>query len=156
MEKVRPVVARNARELTKVLGLAPADGMKIDFRSDLNDKIIEVVAKKGLTLADVARLAPTSLTRVTAILTRNTHDISTDLMLRVLASLGLHAKLQFKSAALEFARACLCRPYLQNVSRLFDIIRDSPSAQLYAALQVLHFVPALRVCGRAPSRSERH
>src|SRR5256885_125125 len=84
--------------LAKVLGLAPADGMEIEFRSDLNDKIIEVVANKGLTHSDVARLAHTSRTCVTAILNRNTHDISTDLMLRVLASLGVQAKLQFKSA----------------------------------------------------------
>lgn len=99
MKKVRPVVARNARELAKVLGLAPAEGMEVEFRSDLNDKIIEVVTKKELTHSDVARLAHTSRTRVTAILNRNTHDISTDLMLRVLASLGVKAKLQFKSAA---------------------------------------------------------
>jgi predicted XRE-type DNA-binding protein len=99
MKKVRPVVARNARELAKVLGLARADGMEIELRSDLNDKIIEVVGKKGLTHSDVARLAHTSRTRVTAILNRNTHDISTDLMLRVLGSLGVQAKLQFKSAA---------------------------------------------------------
>ncbi len=72
MKKVRPVVARNARELAKVLGLAPADGMEIEFRSDLNDKIIEVVGKKGLTHSDVARLAHTS--RTTAILNRNTQD----------------------------------------------------------------------------------
>ena len=38
MKKVRPVVARDARELAKVLGLAPADGMEMEFRSDLNDK----------------------------------------------------------------------------------------------------------------------
>src|SRR6266700_1711377 len=94
MKKVRPVVARDARELAKVLGLSPADGMEIEFRSDLNDKIIEVVGKKGLTHSDVARLAHTSRTRVTAILNRNTHDISTDLMLRVLGSLGVQAKLQ--------------------------------------------------------------
>jgi len=55
MKKVRPVVARKARELAKVLGLAPADGMEIEFRSDLNDKIIEVVGEKGLTHSDVAR-----------------------------------------------------------------------------------------------------
>jgi len=101
MKKVRPVVARDARELAKVLGLAPAEGMEIEFRSDLNDKIIEVVSKKGLTHADVARIAHTSRTRVTAILNRNTHDVSTDLMLRVLGSLGVQAKLQFKSAALK-------------------------------------------------------
>ena len=65
MKRVKPVVARNARELAKVLGLAPTVGMEIEFRSDLNDKIIEVVGKKGLTHSDVARLAHTSRTRVT-------------------------------------------------------------------------------------------
>jgi predicted XRE-type DNA-binding protein len=99
MKKARSVVARNARELAKVLGLTPADGMEIEFRSDLNDKIIEVVTEKGLTHADVAQLARTSRTRITAILNRNTQDVSTDLMLRVLASLGVQAKLQFKTAA---------------------------------------------------------
>jgi plasmid maintenance system antidote protein VapI len=98
MKKVRPVVARNAKELAKVLGLSPAEGMKIEFRSDLNDKIIEVIAEKGLTHSDVARslALPHSRHRI---LNRNTHDISTDLMLRVLASLAVQAKLQFKSAA---------------------------------------------------------
>ena len=99
MKKVKPVVARNARELAAVLGLTPADGLEIEIRSDLNDKIIEVVKTRGLTHDQVARLAHTSRTRVTAILNRNTQDISTDLMLRVLASLGVQAKLQFKSAA---------------------------------------------------------
>jgi plasmid maintenance system antidote protein VapI len=99
MKKVKPVMACDATELAKVLGLTPADGMEIEFRSDLNDKIIEVVTKRGLTHADVARLARTSRTRVTAILNRNTQDISTDLMLRVLGSLGVKAKLQFKNAA---------------------------------------------------------
>jgi predicted XRE-type DNA-binding protein len=99
MKNVSSVVARNARELAKVLGLTPADGMEIEFRSELNDKIIEVVNKKGLTHSDVAQLARTSRTRITAILNRNTQDISTDLMLRVLASLGVQAKLQFKTAA---------------------------------------------------------
>ena len=99
MKKMKPVVTRNARELAKALGLTPADGVEIEIRSDLNDKIIEVVSKRGLTHSQVARLAHTSRTRVTAILNRNTHDISTDLMLRILASLGVQAKLQFKKAA---------------------------------------------------------
>ncbi|MDQ2920183.1 MAG: helix-turn-helix domain-containing protein [Acidobacteriota bacterium] len=99
MKKVKPIVARNARELAAVLGLTPADGLEIEIRSDLNDKIIEVVRKRGLTHDQVARLAHTSRTRVTAILNRNTQDISTDLMLRVLASLGVQAKLQFRNAA---------------------------------------------------------
>ena len=99
MKKARSVVARDVRDLAKVLRLSPLDVMEIEFRSDLNEKIIEVVGKKGLTHSDVARLARTSRTRVTAILNRNTHDISTDLMLRVLGSLGVQAKLRFSSAA---------------------------------------------------------
>ena len=99
MKKVKAAVARDAMELAEVLGLTPADGLEIEIRSDLNSKIIEVVRKKGLTHDQVARLAHTSRTRVTAILNRNTQDISTDLMLRVLASLGVQAKLKFKSAA---------------------------------------------------------
>jgi predicted XRE-type DNA-binding protein len=99
MKKVKPVVARNAKELAVVLGLTPAAGLEIEIRSDLNDKIIEIVNKKGLTHTQVAQLAHSSRTRITAILNRNTQDISTDLLLRVLASLGVEAKLQFKSAA---------------------------------------------------------
>ena len=99
MKKVKPVVARNARELAKALGLRPADGVEIQVRSDLNDKIIEVVNERGLTHSQVAKLAHTSRTRVTAVLNRNTHDISTDLMLRILASLGVQARIQFKKAA---------------------------------------------------------
>lgn len=96
MKKLRPIVTGNAEELAKALGLTPAEGMEIRFRSDLNDKIIEVVTKKGLTHSDVARLVHTSRTRITAILNRNTQDISTDLMLRVLASLGVQTKLQIQ------------------------------------------------------------
>ena len=99
MKKVKPVVARNAKELAKALGLTPADAVEFEIRSALNDKIIEVVNEHGFTHAQVAKLAHTSRTRVTAILNRNTHDISTDLMLRVLGSLGVQARLQFMKAA---------------------------------------------------------
>lgn len=99
MKKVKPVVARNARELAKTLGLTPAAGVEIEIRSDLNDKIIEVVSKRGLTHSQVANLAHTSRTRVTAILNRNTREISTDLLLRILSSLGVQARIQFRKAA---------------------------------------------------------
>jgi len=61
--------------------------------------IIDVVQKRGLTHAAVAALAHTSRTRVTAIMSRNTKDISTDLMLRVLGALGVSAKVTFGRAA---------------------------------------------------------
>ena len=99
MKKTKTQVAKNARELAKLLGLDSADAVEIEVRSALNDKIIEIVERKGLTHVNVAKLANTSRTRVTAILNRNTHSVSTDLMLRILGSLGYRAKLSFSTAA---------------------------------------------------------
>ncbi len=99
MKKSKVVVTRSAGRLAKALGLTPADGAEIKLRSDLNSKIVDVVQRKNVTHAQVARLARTSRTRVTAIMNRNTKDISTDLMLRVLYALGYTAKIKFQKAA---------------------------------------------------------
>jgi predicted XRE-type DNA-binding protein len=99
MKKTKAVVARTASELAEVLGLERADGIEIAVRSALNTKIIQVVEKRGLTHSQVATLAGTSRTRVTAIINRNTKDISTDLMLRILGALGVSARITFGRAA---------------------------------------------------------
>jgi predicted XRE-type DNA-binding protein len=99
MKKSRAIITRSAADLAKALGLTPADGAEIQLRSNLNSKIVEVVQRKGLTHAQVARLARTSRTRVTAIMNRNTKAISTDLLLRILYALGYTAKITFANAA---------------------------------------------------------
>ena len=99
MKKVKPIVAKNAGELAEVLGLSRSDGIEIAVRSALNTKIIDVVERKSLTHARVATLAGTSRSRVTAIMNRDTKDISTDLMIRVLGALGVSAKVTFGRAA---------------------------------------------------------
>jgi len=93
MKKANPVVARNSRELASAFGLSPAEGAEVELR------IVDIVARKKLTHAEVAKLARTSRTRVTAILNRNTKSVSTDLLLRVLYALGYMAKLRIKRAA---------------------------------------------------------
>ena len=98
-KKPKIVTARNAGELAEVLGLERADGIELAVRSALNTKIIDVVRKRGLTHAAVAAIAHTSRTRITAMMSRNTKDISTDLMLRVLGALGVTAKVTFGRAA---------------------------------------------------------
>jgi predicted XRE-type DNA-binding protein len=97
--KTRAIVARTAGDLAEVLGLGRADGIEIAVRSTLNTKIIQVIQKRGLTHAQVATLAGTSRTRITALINRDTKDISTDLMLRVLGALGVSAKVTFGRAA---------------------------------------------------------
>jgi plasmid maintenance system antidote protein VapI len=49
-----------------------------------------------LTHAQVAKIAQTSRTRLTAILNRNTANVSTDLMLRILAALGYRTRITFR------------------------------------------------------------
>ncbi len=98
MKKTKSIITKNETELAELLGLSASNGLEIKIRSDLNDKIVAVVLKKGLTHAQVAKLAKTSRTRITALLNRNTKDISTDLMLRVIAALGLHAKIVFEKS----------------------------------------------------------
>lgn len=97
--KSKATVTRTAAALARALGLSQAEGAEIELRSSLNSKIIEVVQKKCLTHAQVARIARTSRTRVTAILNRNTKGVSTDLLLRLLYALGYSARVTFSRAA---------------------------------------------------------
>jgi len=90
---------KNSNELAAYLGLDKADASEIEFKIELNDQIIEIVKKKKITHEQVAKLAGSSRTRMTALLNRNTKDISIDLMLRVLSSLGYKATLKIKKAA---------------------------------------------------------
>lgn len=99
MKNRASITARNARELAEALGLTPAEAVEMEVRSTLNDKIIDVVDHLGLTHAQVAKLCGTSRTRITAIVNRNTQDVSTDLLLRILARLGYRSKISFSRAA---------------------------------------------------------
>jgi len=90
---------KNANELADYLGLDQADAREMEFKLELNNQIIDIVKKMKLTHEKVAKLAGSSRTRMTALLNRNTKDISIDLMLRVLSSLGYKATLKIKKAA---------------------------------------------------------
>jgi predicted XRE-type DNA-binding protein len=93
------LTARNPSELAAILGLSKEDAVEIELRSQLNTKIIEVVQKRQLTHEAVARLSGSSRTRVTALMNRNTHQISTSQMIRILAALGYATKLKFSRTA---------------------------------------------------------
>ena len=94
-KKTKHLAPKNAAQLAKILNLAPEDGIEMEFRAQLNIKIVEVVNRKGLTHIEVAKLAKASRTRITAILNGNTSGISTDLLLRIIYSLGYRVKASF-------------------------------------------------------------
>jgi predicted XRE-type DNA-binding protein len=92
MKKLKSVTTRTSAELASALGLSPLDAAEMEVRSALNDQIIKIVRRQRLTHAHVAKAAGTSRSRVTAILNRNTHQVSTDLLLRIVAALGYRAR----------------------------------------------------------------
>jgi predicted XRE-type DNA-binding protein len=93
MKSAKAIITRNMQELGQTIGLSPARQTEIEVRSALCDKLIEVARRERLTHAQIARAAGASRTRVTAILNRNLQGISTDLLLRILGSLGYRARI---------------------------------------------------------------
>jgi transcriptional regulator with XRE-family HTH domain len=65
----------------------------------LLQRLKEIVRKEGITHADVANRAGTSRTRVTAILNGRVEDVSSDLLIRILGSLGYRVTVSVKRAA---------------------------------------------------------
>lgn len=96
MNKIKPVVVRNADELAGALGLSRSDAAEMEIRSQINEKIIAAARSCGLTHAELAEAAGTSRSRLTAILNRDRTHVSTDLMLRILAALGYRATVTFR------------------------------------------------------------
>ena len=99
MARKNLLVARTAAELAEILGLTPADAQEWEIRGQLADRIAQEVKRRKLTHAQAAKLAGTSRSRMTAIINGGLPGISTDLLLRVLASFGVRAKLTFLRAA---------------------------------------------------------
>ncbi len=86
--KARMTVAKTPEALAAALGLAPSDAKEWQFQYALLSKLKAIMQRRKLTHAEVARLAGTSRTRVTAILNDNLEHVSSDLLVRILASLG--------------------------------------------------------------------
>lgn len=95
----RLIKVRTANELGRALGLSVGDTAEMEFRSDLTVSLAKIIHSGRLTHADIAKRAGTSRTRVTAIANGNTHGVSTDVLIRVLAATGHRAELRVKKSA---------------------------------------------------------
>jgi len=93
------VTVRTAEDLGRVLGLSAADTAEMEFRSELTVALAKIIQTGRPTHAEIAKGAGTSRTRVTAIANGNTHGVSTDVLIRVLAATGYRAEVRVKKAA---------------------------------------------------------
>lgn len=88
MGKLKPTVARTPEELAKALGLSAAEAKEWQVQYALLKRLKDIVRRQKITHADLAKRAGTSRTRVTAILNDNLEHVSSDLLIRMLGSLG--------------------------------------------------------------------
>jgi predicted XRE-type DNA-binding protein len=92
MPRIKPSVASTPEELAAVLGLSAADAEEWRVQHVLLQGLKEIVRRQEITHAEIARRAGTSRTRVTAILNDDLEHVSTDRLIRILASLGYRVR----------------------------------------------------------------
>jgi YD repeat-containing protein len=82
-----------------VLGLTHADAREWRVQYALLRRLKEIVRKGRMTHAEVAKRSGTSRTRVTAILNDNIEGVSSDLLIRILGSLGYRVTVSVRRVA---------------------------------------------------------
>ena len=92
MPKINPIIAKTPEELAAMLGLSPAAAKEWQVQRVLLKRLMQIVEQQKITHAEIARRAGTSRSRVTAILNDDLEHVSSDLLIRILASLGYRVK----------------------------------------------------------------
>jgi predicted XRE-type DNA-binding protein len=92
MPRVKPIVAATPEALARALGLSSMEVKEWLVQHSLLKRLKEIVRQHKFTHAEIAKRSGTSRTRVTAILNDDLEHVSTDLLIRILASLGYQVK----------------------------------------------------------------
>jgi predicted XRE-type DNA-binding protein len=92
MNRVKPVIANTPEALARALGLSATEAKEWQVQHTLSRRLKEIVRKEGITHAELAKKSGASRTRVTAVLNDNLEHVSSDLLIRMLASLGYRVR----------------------------------------------------------------
>ena len=95
---IKPTIARTPKELAGVLGLSGATAKEWQVQHALLKRLKDVIRERKLTHEQIAKRAGTSRTRLTAILNDDLEHVSSDLLIRILASLGYRVKVSVVKA----------------------------------------------------------
>jgi transcriptional regulator with XRE-family HTH domain len=98
MSKLKTVTAKTPEALAQALGLSQADAREWRVQHTLTKRLQDAVKKEGVTHAELAQRAGTSRSRVTAILNDNLEQVSTDLLIRLLAALDYDVRVTVSKA----------------------------------------------------------
>jgi len=92
MPKLKPIVVATPEALAGALGLSSTEAKEWQVQHALLTRLQQITREHRFTHAEIARRSGTSRTRVTAILNDDLEHVSTDLLIRILASLGYQVK----------------------------------------------------------------
>ena len=92
MTKSKTVTAETPEALAQTLGLSGVESQEWQVQYALLKRLRLAVDELGLTHAEVARRGGSSRTRVTSILNGNLDNVSSDLLIRLLAALGYRVR----------------------------------------------------------------
>jgi predicted XRE-type DNA-binding protein len=118
MGKFKPTVARTPEELAKALGLSAAEAKEWQVQYALLKRVKDIVRREKITHADLAKRAGTSRTRVTAILNDNLEHVSSDLLIRMLGSLGYGVRVSVSKSSIRRRSLISTRAIGQRFGRL--------------------------------------
>ncbi len=92
MSKIKPIAGATPEDLADALGLPRSAEEEWQVQHVLLARVKDVSRRQKLTHLEIARRAGTSRTRVTSILNDDLDHVSSDLLIRILASLGYRVK----------------------------------------------------------------
>ena len=96
--KYTAIVAKTPEALALALGLSAAEAKEWRVQYDLLGRLKAIVRKEKITQAELAKRARTSRARATAILNDNLEHVSSDLLIRILGSLGYRVRVSVSKA----------------------------------------------------------
>lgn len=87
------VMTKTPESLARTLGLSAIEAEEWRVQHALLKRLRQVIKSESLTHAEVARRGGSSRTRVTSILNGNLDNVSSDLLIRLLAGVGYRVKI---------------------------------------------------------------
>ena len=98
MSKLKPMIAATPDALAGFLGLSSVEAKEWQVQHALLKRLKEIARSQKLTHAEMAKRSGTSRTRITAILNNDLEHVSSDLLIRILASLGYRVRVSVVKA----------------------------------------------------------
>ncbi len=89
MRKKNYVVAKNTKELGKVLGLSGSDIALMSYKADLTSLAVKAMKTSGLTVNEIVKRSGVARSKVSAVKNGASVSVSCDLIVKLIAAVGV-------------------------------------------------------------------